>query len=577
MTVTVAARDAGGLIAQQSFPVTVPNRPPEATADIPDQTVFAGQTATVDASAWFRDPDGDGLRYAAMSSRAAVAAVAVSGVEIAIRALAPGVTRIAVRASDADGAGVEQAFQVTVPNRAPDPVGTITPLTLPTGETATVDVSGYFVDLDGEKLSFAAATSNAAVAVVSVVGDSVAVTATGRGLATITITARDPQGEAAQQSFRVTVPNRAPQPVGTIPPLALPSAGTATVDVSSYFTDPDGDALSHSAISSNAGVAAVSVSSGVVTVRALSPGDVTVTVTASDPGGLTASSAFDVSVASAPGFQIELVFATPVTRTQEAAFVRAAQRWMAVLAPSDLPDVALNRTVGCDGDPRFERSVATIDDLMIVVAVTEIDGRRGVLGRAKPCWIRTGTSLPLYGGIELDAADLNRLETGDLEDLILHEMGHVLGIGTLWDRLGLLRNPASKDDQRDTHFTGRMAIAAFDEAGGANYAGAKVPVENTGGPGTWNGHWREGVLTTELMTGQLDRGPEPLSAITVQSLADLGYSVDPAAADPYRLPDADAARAVEEDEGIPYGDDIWRGPIVVVDEAGRIVRVIQRH
>ena len=84
------------------------------------------------------------------------------------------------------------------------------------------------------------------------------------------------------------------------------------------------------------------------------------------------------------------------------------------------------------------------------------------------------------------------------------------------------------------------------------------------------------MLVTELMTGFSSSGPEPLSAITVQSLADLGYSVDLAAADRYRLPTADGARAVDEGERIPYGDDIRRGPIAVVDGAGRIVRVIER-
>ena len=54
----------------------------------------------------------------------------------------------------------------------------------------------------------------------------------------------------------------------------------------------------------------------------------------------------------------------------------------------------------------------------------------------------------------------------------------------------------------------------------------------------------------------------------------MGYAVDVTAADPYRLPDADAARMLEPIRPIPYGDDIWRGPIVIADPDGRIVRVI---
>ena len=178
--------------------------------------------------------------------------------------------------------------------------------------------------------------------------------------------------------------------------------------------------------------------------------------------------------------------------------------------------------------------------------------------------------------MEFDVADLERLERrGTLEDVVLHEMGHVLGIGTIWSRLGLLRDPASETEAPDTHFTGPLAIEAFDEAGGTGYRGAKVPVENRGGPGSRNGHWRETVLRTELMTPSVRvGGSSPLSAITIQSLADLGYSVDTTVADPYRLPDADAARDIDPGRLIPYGDDIWRGPVVIVDRDGRIVRVI---
>ena len=56
------------------------------------------------------------------------------------------------------------------------------------------------------------------------------------------------------------VPNRPPQAVGTIPEQTLPVGEAATVELSSYFNDPDGDALSYTAASSNSGVAGVSVS-----------------------------------------------------------------------------------------------------------------------------------------------------------------------------------------------------------------------------------------------------------------------------------------------------------------------------
>ena len=59
---------------------------------------------------------------------------------------------------------------------------------------------------------------------------------------------------------------------------------------------------------------------------------------------------------------------------------------------------------------------------------------------------------------------------------------------------------------------------------------------NTGGSGTRDGHWRESTFDTELMTGFTERGPMPLSVITVGALADLGYTVDRSKADPYTVP-----------------------------------------
>ena len=574
-TVTVNASDPAGGAAQQSVQVTVPNRAPDAVGEIPAQTVSAGETAAVDVSPYFSDPDGDKLSYTAASSNAGVVVAEVSGDSVMVTSFARGVATVTVTARDPRGLAAQQRFQVTVANQAPEAVGEIPAQAVSAGEAATVDVSPYFREPDGDALSYTASSSNAGVARTSVSGSSVAVSALAGGVATITVTARDPQGLVAQQRFQVTVPSRAPEAVGAIPAQAVPIGGTATVDLSPYFSDPDGDELSYDAASSNTEVAEVSVTGSSVVVAAGARGVATVTVTARDPGGLSVSSSFGVSV-SEQRFRIELVFVTSVTRAQRAAFVRAAERWMTILAPTELPDSREPRTWTCGDDPRFERYVETIDDVMIVAAVDEIDGPGGTLAQAGVCWRRVGTLMPLYGRMEFDVADLERLERrGTLEDVVLHEMGHVLGIGTIWSRLGLLRDPASETEAPDTHFTGPLAIEAFDEAGGTGYRGAKVPVENRGGPGRRNAHWRETVLRTELMTPSVRvGGSSPLSAITIQSLADLGYSVDTTLADPYRLPDADAARDIDPGRLIPYGDDIWRGPVVIVDRDGRIVRVI---
>ncbi|MDE0032081.1 MAG: hypothetical protein OXU75_03000, partial [Deltaproteobacteria bacterium] len=88
---------------------------------------------------------------------------------------------------------------------------------------------------------YGASSSNPSVAAVSVSGSSVAVAALATGSATITVSASDPGGLTAAQTFEATVPNRAPEPVGSIPDLAVHVGDTATLDVAPRFADPDGD------------------------------------------------------------------------------------------------------------------------------------------------------------------------------------------------------------------------------------------------------------------------------------------------------------------------------------------------
>ena len=201
---------------------------------------------------------------------------------------------VALAAACGDGS-TGPAPPVTVPNRAPGAVGTIPGLTLTVGDTESVDVSSYFNDPDGDALSYAATSSDTEVATASVSASTVTVTGVAKGAATVTVTASDAGGLAAQQGFEVTVPNGAPEAVGTIPDLTLSAGDTEGVDVSSYFSDPDGDALSYGAASSDAEVATVSVSGSTVTVTGVAEGTATVTVTASDPEGLTATQDFAVT------------------------------------------------------------------------------------------------------------------------------------------------------------------------------------------------------------------------------------------------------------------------------------------
>lgn len=148
-------------------------------------------------------------------------------------------------------------------------------------------------------------------------------------------------------------------------------------------------------------------------------------------------------------FTIEVRFLGGLTEVQQAAFTQAADRWVRVIV-GDLPEVEI------DGD--------VIDDVLILAQGVNIDGPGRILGQAGPTHLRTagaGASalLPAKGAMSFDTADLAKMEeAGTLDDVITHEMGHVVGVGgLLWSRKELL---ADEDSDNPT-FTGRAAMREY--------------------------------------------------------------------------------------------------------------------
>jgi hypothetical protein len=215
-------------------------------------------------------------------------------------------------------------------------------------------------------------------------------------------------------------------------------------------------------------------------------------------------------------------FGGGLSAAQQAAFETAATRWGQIIT-ADLPPVLI------DGE--------TIDDVRIDAEGARIDGPGSVLGQAGPVDLRPGSFLPATGVMSFDSADLAQMEAdGSLVSVIVHEMGHVLGFGTLFDRLGLIIGAGGADPE----FTGRSAAREYGDLLGAGDGPrpTSVPLANVGGAGTRDGHWREAVFANELMTGFLDAGANPISRVTIGAFEDLGYRVDYARADAYRLPTA---------------------------------------
>ncbi|HEU4800399.1 MAG TPA: leishmanolysin-related zinc metalloendopeptidase [Gemmatimonadales bacterium] len=239
-------------------------------------------------------------------------------------------------------------------------------------------------------------------------------------------------------------------------------------------------------------------------------------------------------------FDIEVIYATPPTAEQQAAVNFAVGRWRAIIQ-NDLPPWLVNLEAGaCDeNQPAINR---TVDDLLLVVDFSYIDGYNGILGSAGPCVLRGTSQLPAFGTIAIDEADAATLVSrGELRDVMIHELGHVLGIGTVWIRKLLLAGATSGDPR----YIGSAGISGYRAMGGTD---PSVAVEAGGGAGTALSHWRESTFDSELMTGYIGGTNNPLTRMTARSLTDLGYVVDDATADPLGfIPslrrDAQAARA----------------------------------
>jgi hypothetical protein len=305
-------------------------------------------------------------------------------------------------------------------------------------------------------------------------------------------------------------------------------------------------------------------------------------VTASIPGPFRVDPVRFTATGVAAAYQIDVQFLTTVSPARRAVFDSAAAHWERLIY-GDVPDINIvNPTppnLCFQGQPSIS---GLIDDVLIHVVLDSIDGPGSILGAASPCLIRSAGRLPLYGEMIFDTADVATLEQeGSFDEVVLHEMAHVLGFGTLWEPFGL--NLLAGSGGPDPYFIGVLARAEFNRIGGTAYTGGnKVPLENMGGPGTVESHWRESVFGNELMTGFVSvGGSNPLSVVTVASMGDEGYLVNYAAADAYAHtfttpPAAGAGFPGGPTPTIALGNDILRLPIYTVDRIGRVAGVYRR-
>ena len=334
-----------------------------------------------------------------------------------------------------------------------------------------------------------------------------------------------------------------------------------------------------------------------------SPGVNTLTATVTGTG-ITGNPVTFADTGVAGQFTIGLQYYGNVTPSsaEQAAFTGAVTRWQQIIYRHYGPPVTISGDTANSCGAGEPAKNGTITDVLILASFDSIDGAGKTLAEAGPCYLRTANSQALVGIMLFDTADVGSLVTsGQLNEVVLHEMNHVLGFGTVWNMpspffnfncLQLASNPPGT--LLDTYFAcvngGAHAAAVFDSIGGTSYTGAGqtvgghiVPLENcanapvtypTCAGGTVNSHWRETVFGNELMTGYINAGTNPLSVLSVAAQQDIGYTVNYDGADPYTQ--VFTAPAAGGAAPRAMGDDIHHGPMYFVDAAGRVKAVVRR-
>ena len=275
------------------------------------------------------------LTYTATAFDTTKATVSVLSSILTVTPIAVGTTAVTVTATDPGGLTATQTFGVTVvqSNRAPvvtQQLGDIEAILTSTPTVFTITASNHFSDPDGDTLTYTVTSSDPTIATVSWTETTETITKFAVGTVTITVTATDPGGLSASQTYSLAIwqPNRAPVTVGTIPDQTVDVVGTApTVDLSTYFSDPDGDTLVYQANSSDTSIVTVSWSnSTTITITGVAAGTATITARALDPNYRSATQTFNVTVSNSADVNndgvvniLDLVFVASQLGTTNAA------------------------------------------------------------------------------------------------------------------------------------------------------------------------------------------------------------------------------------------------------------------
>jgi hypothetical protein len=223
----------------------------------------------------------------------------------------------------------------------------------------------------------------------------------------------------------------------------------------------------------------------------------------------------------------------------DSLFDAAKRRWESIII-NDLPDMSA-QSGGFDWfDGYFkEKSFnGAVDDVVIGYAVDYIDGPGSILGSAGPRYVRTSTRTTISGIMRFDEDDFAEIGDESAMIIILHEMGHVLGL------VGLIGKRCSQCDRSTWNLTGSPYLCSKARA---EYAKMNIEgkgkddllLNRRGGTGSRCGHWDDTSFqhdsASELMTAFFSEGKRQLiTRATLGALEDIspkGYKCDYSRAD----------------------------------------------
>jgi hypothetical protein len=374
------------------------------------------------------------------------------------------------------------------------------------------------------------------------------------------------EGDRAEFTLTLSEPSKFPERV-----MVTTAPGTATYG-SDYFAPPSTQVLF------SPGQTRRSFSISILTDNK-TEGPETFQVIATPANKLLGTRAVAVAITDLPkeqpGFQITMDYDASVKPGIKSLFDAAAARWSKVIT-GDLPAVKYI----ANGQTRV------IDDLLIFADVQALPDP-DTIAQATFHDIRVGNSgtpantnfsqkgLPYVGSMTINTLYVNSV---GIENTIAHEMGHVLGFGSLWRRVGPYASTVSGIGTADPRFLGPNAVREYNSLFGRRETGVPLYEQSQITPISYDGsygvHLRDSVFSYagaavqvsnryfELMTARYD--PDTalpngrsiasyLSKVTVGVMADLGYRVNYAAADNYSKPPVSPQALVAAVPSAPTG------------------------